>query len=168
MRNGLLMVERLIIESLGKTDKNLSELSRDTNLGKDILLNILPLIMTRNIVQYKRGVYSLNEFKKLEWRADINDPTSVKDEVKELFTSMVNTYYSDSEERALLKLKKMWLTLSEKRILNSLLFNVEQFVKNIEKDRLKKPEKEKLCENQVIFWGTTEYSSLIQDALQLA
>ncbi len=160
--DGLLVIERIVLESLAKKSKNLEELSLDTNLDSSLLLNILPLLSMKNIVSYNKGHYFLNaDIFKGQLRL-INSASAIKEEVKELFVSLVNNYFSKQKENdAFLKVKKIFLTNDEEKIFQAHLKNLESFIKNIEDQRHKRPVYSKLAEHKVIIWGHSKYSELV-------
>ena len=93
MNDGLLIIERIIVESLSKKERNLQEIIIDTNLEHSLLLNILPNLIMKNIVRYNRGIYSLDKENCFQWLNEVNKDDHVKEEAKELFISLVNQYF---------------------------------------------------------------------------
>ena len=51
MNDGLLIIERIIIESISKKEKNLQEIMSDTNLNHSLLLNVLPNLLMKNMIR---------------------------------------------------------------------------------------------------------------------
>ncbi len=171
MKDGLIILERIIIESIAKKDKNIHELSIDTNLEHAFLLNILPNLLMKNIIQYQRGSYSIDKESSLKWLAGINSDDNIKEEAKELFTSLVNEYFKKDivqkkESHSLLKIKKIWLTADEETILNTHMINLENFFLNVRNSRKVMPVRERTCEQRVVIWGMTQYSDLVHGVLK--
>lgn len=171
MKNGLLIVERIVVESLSKKEKNLKELEIDTNLEHGLLLNIIPNLMMQNIVLYNKGIYSLEKEQSFLWLKSVNDKENIKEEVKELFVSLVNQYFKKdlAENKAQtphLKVQKMWLTRDEEIILKSHMATLEGFFQGIKDARLKNPIKGKTCEERVVIWGFSQYSDLVEGILK--
>lgn len=172
MNSGLLMVERIVIESLSKKGKNIAELEFDTGLSHALLLNILPNLLMKNIVLYRKGTYSLDQQNKDVWLVEINKVDYVKSEAKEMFTALINQYFKASHTKALegqtsqVKIQKMWLTESEEKILKSHLATLECFFAGIKESRKYNPLKEKTLEQRVVIWGTSLYSDLLDGALK--
>lgn len=168
MSSGLLIVERMVIESLGKKDRNIKELEFDTGLSHALLLNVLPSLIMKNIVQYAKGQYMIDQSKSAVWSKEINDVDNVKEEVKELFTSLVNQYFKKETKKELqdLKVKKVWLSRDEVMVLNSHLANLESFFHSIRQERKLKPQIEKTHEQRVVVWGFSQYSDLIEGVLK--
>ena len=61
MNDGLLIIERIIIESLSKKERNIEEIILDTNLEHSLLLNVLPNLLMKNMIRYTRGIYSIEK-----------------------------------------------------------------------------------------------------------
>ncbi len=167
---GLLVVERILLESIAKGPKDIQELSVDTELSGNLLRNIVPHLLMKNIVKFHNGKYQLNTESKSEWLKIINSSDNVKEEVKDLFISLVNTYFNQEKRPANdklgLKMKKVYLTPSEEKLYNSYLYNLEEFIKGVENDRKLNPINSKVSEKKVIIWGHSNYSSLVDGILE--
>ena len=171
MKDGLLMIERIVIESLSKKEKNIQEIEIDTNLSHGLLLNILPNLLMKNMIRYQRGTYSIDKESCFQWLSEVNNKENIKEEAKELFTSLVNQYFS--EDLAVqkvsgpqLKIKKMWLTRDEELILKSHMATLEGFFQSVKQARKQNPQREKTCEQRVVIWGLSQYSDLVDGALR--
>lgn len=167
MEKGLLLIERFIIESLSKKDMNIQELAIQTRLEHGLLLNILPNLMMRHIVNYKHGTYSLNRLEGQKWISQINKKEFLKEEVKDVFQSLVNNYFKEEvAKNSDLKVQKIWLTKDEELTLNSHLKGLESFFKNVKDSRLKKAENERLFEQKVVVWGHMSYGDIVNEVLE--
>lgn len=167
MEKGLLLIERFIIEGLSKKDMNIQELAIQTRFDHGLLLNILPNLMMRNMINYKNGIYSLNRLDGHKWIQQINKKEFLKDEVKDVFQSLVNNYFKEEvAKNSDLKVQKIWLTKDEELILNSHLKGLESFFKNVKEARLKKTENERLFEQKVVVWGHMTYGDIVNEILE--
>ncbi len=166
MEKGLLIIERMVLESILDKEKNIEEISEDTGLDKRLLINIIPNFIFKNIIVYKNGYYYLNSKEKNKWIKKINEKSSVKEELKDVFASLVNEYFKNESGKTDLKLRKIWLSPYEQKIFNMHLNSLEEFVSNIENDK-KRGENDKLCDKQVVFWGHSKYSSIIDSFLNV-
>ncbi len=170
MKDGLLMIERIVIESLSKKEKNIQEIEIDTNLSHGLLLNVLPNLLMRNMIRYKGGLYSIDKDHCFEWLSDVNKKENVKEEAKEIFTSLVNQYFKKEATATnvgpQLKIQKMWLTRDEEIILKSHMANLEGFFSGVKEARKHRPQREKTCEQRVVIWGFSHYSDLVEGVLQ--
>ena len=163
--NSLLIVERIVIESLSRVPKNIFQVSEDTGLAHQLLANILPNLVSSNIVKYSNGVYNLNWKNKDSWINAINNNDNLKEEIKDMFTSIVNDFFDKSEKKkSELKLKKIWMNPDEEKIFNAHIYNLQEFVTNIEKDNRKS--NKKLNDKRIIFWGHTNYVDLIEKEIR--
>lgn len=171
MKDGLLIIERIIVESLSKKERNLQEIIMDTNLDHALLLSVLPNLIMKNMVRYTRGIYSIEKENCFQWLSEINKEDYVKEEAKELFVSLVNHYFAKTQERKncvepQLKIQKIWLTKDEEIVLRSHMACLESFFTQVKASRKTRPEKEKTCEQRVVIWGHSQYSDLVDGVLQ--
>nr|BDT26832.1 hypothetical protein BHI3_02980 [Bacteriovorax sp. HI3] len=171
MSDGLLMIERMVIESLSKKEKNIQEIEIDTNLSHGLLLNILPNLLMRNMVRYRSGIYSIDKDHCFEWLSEVNRKENVKEEAREIFSSLVNQYFKketqpSSQNGPQLKIQKVWLTREEELILKSHMATLEGFFNGVKEARKYHPQREKTCEQRVVVWGLSHYSDLIEGVLQ--
>jgi hypothetical protein len=67
MKDSLLIIERIVIESISKKDKNIYELVNDTKLNQELLQKILPNLLMKNLIRYQRGIYSIEKTMALKW-----------------------------------------------------------------------------------------------------
>lgn len=172
MKDGLLIIERIIVESLSKKERNLQEIILDTNLEHSLLLNVLPNLLMKNMIRYTRGTYSIEKENCFQWLNKINQADNVKEEAKELFISLVNQYFKKDlakKELALepqLKVQKVWLTKDEEMVLRSHMASLDGFFNGVKASRKVKPEREKTCEQRVVIWGLSQYSDLVEGVLE--
>jgi hypothetical protein len=171
MKDGLLILERIIIESVSKKEKNLQELILDTGLDHSLLLNILPNLLMKNMIRYNRGTYSIDKENSFQWLSAVNASANVKEEVKELFISLVNQYFKKDMEKSVasapqLNIQKVWLTRDEEMVLRSHMATLDGFFLGVKASRKVRPEKEKTCEQRVVIWGQSQYSDLVDGVLQ--
>lgn len=171
MKDGLLMIERIVLESLSKKEKNIQEIEIDTNLSHGLLLNILPNLLMRNMIRYQRGTYSIDKDSCFSWLSEVNKKENIKEEAKELFTSLVNQYFRKDlvEQKSngpQLKIQKVWLTRDEEILLRSHMAALDGFFQSIKEARLHNPQREKTCEQRVVIWGLSQYSDLVDGVLK--
>ncbi len=163
---GVLIVERMVLECLEKRSRNLAEIQEDTGLSYQLLINVLSLLLARGMVNYQKSEYSLNLAKKSDWFDQVKDENSIKAELKELFSSLVNQYYQREWSRETsLNIQKIWLTKEEKKALDLKLKEINSFINKIKSIRKARPEKERTKEKQVLIWGTSSYHSLVDSIL---
>jgi hypothetical protein len=103
------------------------------------------------------------------WKNTINKKINLKEEVKELFASIVNDYFNESisqnEKNSELKIQKVWLDKNEELILKNHLNSLDNFLKTIKQNHEKKSMKPKTFEQKILIWGVSNYSQLIDGIL---
>ena len=169
MNESVLVVERIVLESLslGKLTKH--QICSETGLNINLVSAILSNLFSMGIVNCSHGIYFIDKIKFEKISKEINSTENMKEEVKDLFVSMVNQYFSDlkiEDTNKNLSLKKVWLDPFEEKILNAHLFNLKEFIENVEKKRKYGGNNKKLYEKKVIMWGTSSYDGLVKTALQ--
>jgi hypothetical protein len=149
MNQGLLIWERMILESLSKGQKRLNELCDDTLIGFNMVKNILDNLVQEKFILEEAGIYKINREVNFEEEA-------IKEEVKDLFTSLVGLYYKNKSQ---IKLKKIFLTPAEFETFKMQLFTLEGFLEKISKE-----ERDiRLHEQRIIMWGHAPYAHLLED-----
>ena len=166
MNQTLLVIERIVLESLELRERNIDDLVEQTGLVKPLLKSILFHLIERGIILYKDSCYQLNLTTKKEWLPIVKNEYGIKTEIKELFSSLVNQSFKDLSKSSL-KMKKIWLGPSEHHALQQKLKDIDYFLENIQEKRKTKPVKEKTCEQKVIFYGSCEYEKLLQDMIKI-
>lgn len=165
--DGLLVIERFVLESLNRGEKNLGELELDTKLSRSLLINLLSSLSMKNIVVFKDSKYQLSQHKKDLWLEEINQTEARREEMKELMISLVNIFYNQNEvKRSELKMKKVRLSKIDERILDKHFGEIEHYLNNLH--RTQKNLDEPLTEQRVYVWGQSHYGDLIKETMQLA
>lgn len=166
MNDGLLLVERMILESLEKGEKNIADLVQDTGLKTNLICNIIAHLVMDNIIHLRKGKYYLNLAEKEKWLPLVNNKSLIQQEVKELFISLINAHFELSEKKQYgLKVKKIWLNSMDEKILEAHFNNLNEFIENLEKYPARR-KSEKLKEKRVIFWGQSFYGDLAEESLK--
>lgn len=163
---GLLVVERMVLESIAKKRKTVSIISKDTKLTEMFVRTIISNLKDYGLITYKKGQFTLSG--RTTGLCTVNESQNIKHEVKDLFSSLVDNHYCTEESGQMLKMQKIWLTDLEYKILMSMMTNMENYIKSIRKDRLLNPEEEVLAEQRILFWGADTYSNLINRTLKVA
>lgn len=157
---GLLAVERMVLESIAAGKKKLNEIAKDTELREAFVKLISSNLINYGLVKFEKNEYFLSSEKRA--LRDVNQSSFVKEEVKDLFNSLVENYFLGEEGNSLLKMQKIWLTDGEEKILKGMMYNIESYISSIRKDRLLNPENENRAKQKVIFWGSDTYQNLIE------
>lgn len=165
MKRNVTVVERYILETLGKGAKRFGQIHEETNVDYGLLNNILSELMMENMVSFTQGRYFLNPETQNQWLPLINSSQAVGEEVRELFSTLVNDYFEKQSDVAL-KVQKISMTAKEEKIFQSYLINLEKFIEDVKMERAKNPFESKLQEQKVIVWGHAGYSQLVQNTLK--
>lgn len=165
MKKNLTVIERFVLETLAKGARKFGQLNEETQIDYGLLNNILSELMMENMVAYSQGRYFLNPETQATWLPLINSAEALGEEVKELLSTLVSDYFEQRNTVAL-KVQKIAMTQSEEKIFQSYLINLEKFVEDIKKERLRNPFQAKLQEQKVIVWGHAGYSTLVQNTLK--
>ena len=165
MNKTLSILERIVIESLNKTPKNLILLSNDTGIRMNILENIVKELVAIEFIFFNDDIYKLNITKIKNWMKGSHASSSQKSELRSLFDLVVSNYQMNNKLENKLKLQKVYLTYEEERIYNEHLAQLEDFIKQVNRNRKIDEIKFNTNQESVIYWGHTEYSNLIDEAL---
>jgi hypothetical protein len=148
--NTLTCVERLIIESLGRSEKNVFELHRDTTLNQRILINILNALTLRGITHQRDGRYSISKHMTPDTLNSIKNSMGQKTEALELIESMLS-------QESIVRLKKVYVSEKDKPILNALLNNLNNFFQTLPEA----PKDVSLSDFSLFVWGEDQYGKNI-------
>ncbi len=157
------IVERIIIESLATNKKNFEEIIGDTGLPELIVTNALPEMIMNELLSYKSGQYSLGNMDKIK---EANK--YVCREVKDIMSNLVDNNFNDNSENKILKLQKVSMTKTEEKIFFSQLKSLDSFVNQVKSNRKFDNEKTSIKDQKIVFWGQTDYQSLVNQSLNIA
>ena len=162
MKRDLLMIERIVLESLVEKKKNKIELLLDTRLNIELLDNILYDLEHDRLILQKEGCYHLNMDKIVQ----ISDKKQVKNELKELFVAWVNRFFSEEQKKSTcLKVKKVYMNDAEEILYNEHLNKLNRFLEQIKEISQKEKRQYLTAKKKVIFWGHGEYQGLVESSL---
>jgi hypothetical protein len=150
-------LERLILESLSRKEKDLSSLEDDTKLDQLILSNILQSLAAKNLVILERRKYYLNQALSNLMIKELKDNQSVMAEVNQVIKVCMNNMLNHNE--GLFKYKKVYMDKSEEKLFNALLIQMETFIDGLSRN------KGKTHEQKVIFWGSDTYENITHQLL---
>ncbi len=167
MDQTILIVERIVIESLNQKAMGFERLVEQTALSSNLLQAVLGQLIQKGIVEYNQFEYKLNWNLKDQWLPLVTDKEGAKAEIKELFASLVNHIY-EKESHARLKVQKIYLNNREKEELDRRLTDIDSFIQGIRNQRKAYPVKENISQQQVVFYGSSEYRALVNDILKVS
>ena len=155
----LLLVERGVLEAISKGATKVVEIMNEVNIEFNLTLTILARLRSRGIITLSDGHYVVAK-NELAWKKVNNE---VEYEIKEVSENIIDCYFKDGE-RNKLKLQKVYMSSRDEKIFNSMLNNIEIFLRDLQKENSKK--KNRITEQKVIFWGVSQYDDLIKSSLQ--
>lgn len=172
---GLLVVERMVIESIGKRKKELKDIVEDTGLGQNFVKGLLSQLVEKNILCQSRGVYFLSESFDQEWLPVLNKKENIKEEFCEMFQSIIEQRFAEERELSSkndtqtseVRLQKILLTSCEDRMLQAQLKSIDMFIAGIKQQRKRKPLHGPLKSQKVVFWGHTDYQNMVRGSLKV-
>jgi len=148
----LTSVERIVLESVGRSPKGINELMRDTRLELKFLANILHALSLRNYIVLKDGGYHANKRLSEEELLKLSDEESVRSEALELIEGLA------SAKDKKLGVRKAWVSERDRVILKALLKNVEDFMQNLPPA----PKDAAIHDYTLVVWGEDFYGPTIQ------
>lgn len=166
--SSLLVVERMVIESLGNSKKaqKIKDLSEDTGLSEGLIRSIVFHLTNKGITIAQQGQVSLNWQRKDEWIPMIKNQEGIKTEIKELFSALVNHNFSEHQEEhkneRKIHLKKAWLSEYEHSLVQTKLRELDEFLDKISRQ---KKTNSKIKEQKVFIWGMSGYQTLVNELL---
>ncbi|EQC48375.1 hypothetical protein M899_1460 [Bacteriovorax sp. BSW11_IV] len=156
--NKVMMLERAVLESIGAGNKTAQRISDDIGLTLTWVKSILFQLQSKGVIGFDGYSYSFMNKEKL---SEINSEDNVKYEIKEITNSMIESYFAKNPKVGM-KLQKVNMTDSEAEIFKTMLQNLENFISDL---RTRKRQS-KTSNQQVIFWGSTTYQSLLGDFIR--
>jgi len=165
MENSILIIERIILETLEGKSLRLNEIEENVGFSQSLLKSVLNHLINKGMLLYKDGFYEINWKNKGFWLPVVTNKEGAKAEIKELFSSLVNQIEKKDNNNTL-KVQKVWLTKEEKTQLTYKLKEIDNFILSVKEKRKVRPQKELTKERQVIFYGRSEYSKLVNELLR--
>ncbi len=167
MSLGLLIIERMVLESLNNKEKTIMQLKEDTKINEILLWNIIKSLMERSMVKKHNGHYKINTSNINNWLDKINNDNNKKEEIKELFVSLVNQYYSQHNNDTKIHLKKVYLTPRDEERLELLISAINSFLDDVKNNQFRSSVNE-LSSKKIIFVGQSNYIDLVNNSLESA
>ncbi|WP_127717771.1 hypothetical protein [Halobacteriovorax sp. HLS] len=158
----LLLPERMILESVSRKNMTLDAIKRDTGLS-DILVNsLIPELIYKNMLLYKNNKYFINTDPSSDWLEKVNGLESREQELRDLLNASVENQAKDKE----FKLKKVFLTSYEEKLLKIELSKIDNFITQIQEMREFDNNDRKTSEMKVVYWGSANYGELVEQDLK--
>lgn len=139
---------------------DLISLSIHLNIASDIIFRCLQNLLIKNFVFYKDCKYLLNQDKKEELSQIYRTEHNIIQEFQAIIQSVVKNKKNET-----LKLKKIYATDSDIVILNSMLSQIDLFVKNLSKERRKNKSQVKTSPI-TLFWGHEKQEQILNSLIR--
>jgi DNA-binding MarR family transcriptional regulator len=149
----LLLIERAVLEGIGRDLKTVEQISLDTGIELKMVQKILKRFLEQGLVEANKENYHLRE-NLVSRLQEIEEKVSV--EVGELLKCASDTFFS-KKPSSFLKLKKIYIPQKEIQYFNCMWKNMEDYLQRISEENSKSPIKDKT----VIFWGWSKYENMI-------
>ncbi len=152
--SGITTVERIVLESLGQSPKDIPRLMADTRLELRFLANVLHALTLRGFVVQDGAGYACNRHLAAAQQEEVDGARHRREEALELVGGLLG-----AENR--LRVHKAWMTEKDRTILRALLKNIEEFVTN-----LPAPPKGAATHTwSVVVWGEDQYGAVLDRML---
>jgi len=145
-------IERLVLESLAISSKDLKSLMLDTRLELRFLANILHALTLRGLIVLTPEGYAINRNISPSEVTEVNSESARRLEARELLAGM------NSAQEMKLRMRKAWVSEKDKTILRAMLKNVEDFMRTLPEA----PKGTPLHEYTLVVWGEDQYGPIIQ------
>ena len=155
MNCGLLIVERMVLESISRGNQKIQQISEDTSLKENFIKEILGLLKERGLIEGS-DLFKIKEGERVK---SLNSSEFVKNEIRDIFATHINECF-EKEKKEQFKLKKFWMSSQDEVILKAHLKNLEDFIKGLPQNVGQKTKDQK-----VMFWGVSKYSDLAEGSL---
>ena len=151
---GLLIEERLIIESLEKEAMDIIKLVRETELSPTLIWNILEGLMSEGFIKREKNNFMLSKndsFKTFMKRAE----EEIHLEALEIIESAIHQKIEEKADS--FALHKVNLSPLEEKILASIFDQVLTFIRERQKEQ-----KGRIVDQKVVFWGKIDSKDVVQ------
>ncbi len=155
--NHLTPIERIVIESLNASPKNLEAIATDLGIRKDTLFFILQRLTLNHFVLYKNSTYCINENRKSDINLSLKDLNSKKFEIKSILESAKHQYL-ELRNQTPLQIKKVYLDKSDQIFMQSLFSEMQALLNKREANSSHLP----LSEKKIFYWGSQCYSDVLK------
>lgn len=147
------VLERMILESVNKSAKDLEQIHEDTGLDKSICTNVLFSLLAKNLIIIDFNVYRLNKNLSEAILSELTDQRNRCVEINALVRECVKLSLLEGSDT--FKFKKVYMSEKDKKLLKAMLYNIETFLDGL------KSQKGKTKEETFVFWGGENYANAI-------
>lgn len=150
-------IERLVLESLSKSAKEIFELIQDTKLDKQVIINILQTLLLKNLIVIEERRYQISKNLNSVLIKQLKNEQSMLIEVSQVVKSTIKQCLNSKDNS--FKYKKVYMDKDEEKLFKAMLIQLESFIEGLDKKR------GKTYQQKVIFWGSNSYENITSDML---
>lgn len=154
---GLSSLERVVVESVGKSGLHYDEVQRQSGLQENVCFNILQALIIRGILKTESGKYMLNENISPLMMEELNGLESRKAESLEMIEAVL-----DQESERIFRYQKIAMDSRDEKIFLAMLSNLESFLKDA---HLKAQSSVPIKDRKVVFWGVGDVHKLMKQVM---
>lgn len=154
---GLSSLERVILETLGKSHLAYEEIQKQSGLQENVCFNILQALLIRGILKTEGGKYFLNENISPLMMEELNGLDAKKAESLELIEAVV-----EQQGERIFRFQKVALDSRDEKIFVAMLTNLESFLRDA---HMKAQSSVPLKDRKVIFWGMSDVSKTLRQVM---
>ncbi len=152
----LTTLERVVLESLNKSPKNIHQLVEDTGIKIKVIQNITQSLIAKEILEQQNTFFQITKISQKMLKELIKDKNSIKAEIQELID--YSLHLSLKENRGSFSLQKVSLSDKNEKIINSMFQEIKNYISQVtEKQQTSMTKKE-----NIIFWGSNKYSDILE------
>lgn len=152
---GITSIERFIIESIQRGNSQISQVLSDTQLGLNLVHNIVQNLIIRGVLIQQEKIIKINPNMEKSLEKEVYSKNLTQAEKKELALGLI-------KDGDIFKVKKFFLTDKDKVIFKSLLGQINEFIENLPNP----PKNKNTSELTVMVWGTHQYHQVIESILK--
>ena len=155
MKKGLLVQERIVLESLRFGPKCLEELECELQLSRDFLLNILSHLIVEGVISYKDFSYFIHKDSCLDWLEKREASEHKNREIMDLIRVGLHNPQQ-------LIFRKVWMERDDIVVFERILQDFKTFLEYIEHKQSSLKDR-RLHEQQMVMFMLGSYGQAIQE-----
>lgn len=147
------ILERMILESIRKSEKTIEQIQEDTAMESHICANVVQSLLAKSLVSTKSNKFTLNKNLNAQIIEELQNKKNQTVEMNALVRECIQGSLLRGEST--FQFMKVYMSEEEKKILNAMLYNIETFIDGLKKN------KGKTKDETFIFWGGDTYAKAV-------
>lgn len=159
--NGLLLIERAVLEVLSASTKTLKQITKEMDLEQDLVRNTIKSLMLEGLINYKDDGYAINQStESVDKNKYLNNKNCIREEYLDIveFTQGFNVV-------------KLTLDSFEEKILQLHIKNFNDFIEGVQlgvRNDVKGGTGLKLKDKKVFAFGVANYGDILKKSIRLS